>query len=437
MPDETTLETLGNRPTRVYVVNADSITGGGGGTGGTTTVNVPTAANSPGSVRLSDGSAFYRATTPADTQPISGTVELGSDSLAALEMSTVSVNNFPANQTVNGVVNLGGDTLAALETTSIANFPATQQVSGTVNVGNLPETQTVMGSVSVSNFPASQQVTGMVSLSADNLAALDSVSVNNFPATQQIAGTVSVNNYPATQQIAGTVDLGAASLTALETINIGNFPATQDVNVLNFPATQTVSGTVTANLGTLNGAATAANQTAGNTNLTTIATGTGAPADVEAGDGVGSFSTIALLKRIRTRLTDLISAVNGPVQTSQRFTATAATTTQNFVPTLSGTDFTYTQIILWLRITTGGGTGVSMRVQGASMQDTSNFITLNGTAANVTTVGTYTYGYGFRNTNTLGMSQAVGGVLPKNFRIQVFHNDTTALTYTVDIQYFQ
>lgn len=47
-------------------------------------------------------------------------------------------------------------------------------------------------------------------------------------------------------------------------------PDNHQVQVSNFPATQAVSGTVTANLGTLNGAATAANQTTGNTSLASL-----------------------------------------------------------------------------------------------------------------------------------------------------------------------
>lgn len=111
-----------------------------------------------------------------------------------------------------------------------------------------------------------------------------------------VTGVVSVEG---TVQIAepvtvdGTVSLSAGTLAALETINVGNFPATQvvsatdldirnlssaqdsvsvtgSVNVGNFPATQAVSGTVTANLGTLNGAATAANQTTTNTTLSSL-----------------------------------------------------------------------------------------------------------------------------------------------------------------------
>jgi hypothetical protein len=47
-------------------------------------------------------------------------------------------------------------------------------------------------------------------------------------------------------------------------------PNNHQVQVSNFPATQAVSGTVTANLGTLNGAATSANQTTGNTSLSSL-----------------------------------------------------------------------------------------------------------------------------------------------------------------------
>lgn len=60
--------------------------------------------------------------------------------------------------------------------------------------------------------------------------------------------------------VPGASDFGVVVRTA----------GTSSVSVTNFPATQAVSGTVTANLGTLNGAATAANQTTGNTSLSSI-----------------------------------------------------------------------------------------------------------------------------------------------------------------------
>lgn len=85
-------------------------------------------------------------------------------------------------------------------------------------------------------------------------AGTSSVSVTNFPATQAVSGTVA-----ATQS--GTWSVGRTWVLS---------GATDTVNIGNFPATQAVSGTVTANLGTLNGAATAANQTTGNTSLSSI-----------------------------------------------------------------------------------------------------------------------------------------------------------------------
>lgn len=89
-----------------------------------------------------------------------------------------------------------------------------------------------------------------------------------------VSGTVTAN--------AGTgpfpVSDNGGSLTVDGTVAISNFPATQPVSgtvaVSNFPATQPVSGTVTANLGTLNGASTAANQSTGNTSLSSLDTKT-------------------------------------------------------------------------------------------------------------------------------------------------------------------
>lgn len=65
---------------------------------------------------------------------------------------------------------------------SVANQPATQNVSGTVNVGNLPATQSVSGTVNVGNFPATQQVAGFVDTrSADALQAYQASAVIVVP----------------------------------------------------------------------------------------------------------------------------------------------------------------------------------------------------------------------------------------------------------------
>jgi len=65
------------------------------------------------------------------------------------KVTSVSVDNFPADQTVNGTV-------------AVSNLPADQTVNGTVAVSNLPADQTVNGTVAVSNLPADQTVNGAV-----------------------------------------------------------------------------------------------------------------------------------------------------------------------------------------------------------------------------------------------------------------------------------
>lgn len=75
-------------------------------------------------------------------------------------------------------------------------------------------TQPVSGNINVSNFPATQPVSG-------------SVSVANFPTTQTIAGNVAVSNLPATQAISATalpLPTGAAtdSTVGLVATRIGN-----------------------------------------------------------------------------------------------------------------------------------------------------------------------------------------------------------------------
>jgi hypothetical protein len=69
-------------------------------------------------------------------------------------------------------------------------------------------------SVLVANFPATQPVSGTVALDAPSLAALETISVANFPATQPISGSVSVSNFPATQPVSGTVAIsGSVAVT--------------------------------------------------------------------------------------------------------------------------------------------------------------------------------------------------------------------------------
>lgn len=109
-----------------------------------------------------------QGTAQKGVQPVSGTVELGATSLAALETTE-----------------LGAATLAALESITVVD-----------GGGSL----TVDGSVAVSNFPATQPVSGTVALDVPTLAALETIQIGSMPA----------------------VALDAASLAALETIQVGS-----------------------------------------------------------------------------------------------------------------------------------------------------------------------------------------------------------------------
>jgi hypothetical protein len=87
---------------------------------------------------------------------------------------------------------------------SVANFPATQPVSGSVSIANFPT------SFQVSNFPATQPISG-------------TVFVSNFPASQAVTGTF----WQATQPISATalpLPSGAAT-AALQTQISGQLPA--------------------------------------------------------------------------------------------------------------------------------------------------------------------------------------------------------------------
>lgn len=273
-------------------------------------------------------------------------VEVKNDAGNPLSVSgTVSVGNFPASQTVNGTVALDAASLAALETINVGNFPATQAVSGTValdaatlaaletttvSVNNFPATQAVSGSVTVTQATAANlQATVTGTVQANNLVGGTAVSnANPLPISDAggsltVDGTVSVGNFPATQAVSGSVTVSQATAANLQATVTGT------VNVGNFPATQAVSGTVTANLGTLNGAATAANQTTGNTSLSSI---DGKLPDLSGtwGYNAGTSGTLAVAanKRILaiTATAPTLAAASMTINGGQTITIPAGTT---------------------------------------------------------------------------------------------------------------
>ena len=172
--------------------------------------------------------------------PVSGTVALDSNSLAALENISVT---FPATQNVN-VTNAG-------LSVSVSNIPATQPVSGTF----WPTTQPVSGTVSVSNLPETQPISG-------------SVSVSNFPATQ-----------PVSLATAPTTPVTGTFWQTTQPVSLATAPTTPVTGTF-WQTTQPISGTVTSRIA----------DGAGN-NLTSVARGSERALSVQIVDASGAQVT--------------------------------------------------------------------------------------------------------------------------------------------------
>lgn len=173
-------------------------------------------------------------------QVISGIVQITG-------VPTVSVTNFPTNQSVSGVVEIFDGT-NVLGTTA---HPVI--ISGNVitSVGILTPPVTVVG---ISGVVPNLTVSGVVEIfDGSNVVGttlhplIISGNTNttvNFPASQNVTVLNPINSVA----ITGVVP----NLTVSGVMNIGNFPPNQSVSgvvtILNFPSTQTVAGTVTANI---------------------------------------------------------------------------------------------------------------------------------------------------------------------------------------------
>jgi hypothetical protein len=168
---------LGNKTLTVTVDNAAEI----GRSVGGITVSAQTAAKATAAAPIyTEGQAAPLSQTLAGGLRISGTISAASSVHATAAAPTY----------VEGTDNPVSSDLAGNERVTVANFPATQPVSGTV---------------AVSNFPASQAVTGPLT---DAQLRATAVPVSG-PATDAqmratpipISGTVGVNNFPATQVV--------------------------------------------------------------------------------------------------------------------------------------------------------------------------------------------------------------------------------------------
>jgi len=166
---------------------------------------------------------------------------------AAQQAPTMNVGNFPATQAVTQSGTWGFGLTGPIPAGSNVIGGVTQ--SGTWSVG------LAAGSNAIGSVLADLRVSGAAVGSGNPVP----VTIGNFPATQTIAGSVTAN-------IGTTNGLGLD--TSLQSIR------TALGSPLQAGGSVSISGTPTFNLGTLNGAATAANQTTANGSLASIVANT-------------------------------------------------------------------------------------------------------------------------------------------------------------------
>ena len=154
-------------------------------------------------------------------------VESKQDDLNTLveALNTASASILAAVQSINGKV-----TACNTGAVTVSNFPATQPVSGTVAVSNMVGQGLTDSQLRASDVKVTLD-SEAVALDAATLSALETVSVANFPATQPVSGSVSVSNMVSqglTDSQLRATDV-KVSLDG-EQVAISNFPATQAVS---------------------------------------------------------------------------------------------------------------------------------------------------------------------------------------------------------------
>ena len=161
-----------------------------------------TAVPVSGTVTANAGSGNFtvtQATASNLNATVTGTVELGATSLAALENISV---------TIPGTVDLGTVSLTALETITVTSATASNFLNkpyGSVTTAAPAYTTGTDNALSLTTSGA---------LRVDSSATTQPVSIASMPSTP-VTGTF----WQATQPVSGTVEIGATSLAALETTN--------------------------------------------------------------------------------------------------------------------------------------------------------------------------------------------------------------------------
>lgn len=165
-----------------------------------------TTAAAPSATRLSDGTAFYKATTPADTQPVS---------LAAVPLPTGASTEASLTSLIS-IENASGIRLSSLDTkspnlgqalmaNSVPMVIASNQTAFPVTTNGLTDTQLRATSVPVSGPLTDTQLR----------AAAVPVSGSFFPATQPVSGTVAVTQSTSPWVVDGSATTQPISAAAL------------------------------------------------------------------------------------------------------------------------------------------------------------------------------------------------------------------------------
>lgn len=213
----------------------------------------PTTAAAPSSTRLSDGSAFYKATTPSDTQPISAASlplpsgastsalqTTGNSSLSSMDTKTPALGQALSASSVPVVLTAAQlSTLTPLASISVSNFPGSQAVTGPLTDTQLRATAVpVSGTVAVSNAIALD-----ATLTSGSQKAIARGGAKGVTAAADVTSTsVDANTQALDVSVKGTVPVSGSFFQTTQPVSIATMPTTPVTGTF-FQATQPVSGT--------------------------------------------------------------------------------------------------------------------------------------------------------------------------------------------------
>ena len=216
---------------------------------------IPSVTN-PMPSRLTDGTTFYKATTPSDTQPVSGTVSISGSVAVTGPLTDAQLRATPVP--VSGTVTTGGLTDTELRATPVP-------VSGTVTITDGAGALNVIidSGTTVVTQPTGTNLHAVID-SGSTTAVTGNVTVvqptgTNLHAVLDATSTTAVTQATATNLNAAVVGTGTAGSPAGNILTVQGvasmtkilvtpdsvaLPANQSVNVAQVAGTNTVTGGV-------------------------------------------------------------------------------------------------------------------------------------------------------------------------------------------------